>query len=48
MAVDHLDVEHRDRQLLAAAGVEVMDTAGGTEWKLGPNFDLAKILEEDA
>ncbi len=36
------------RATLAAAGVEVMDTAGGTEWKLGPNFDLAKILEEDA
>ena len=31
------------RDAIAAAGVEVKDTPQGTEWKLGPDFDPAKL-----
>jgi cysteinyl-tRNA synthetase len=31
------------RSGLTAAGVVVMDTAKGSEWTLGPDFDAAKL-----
>ena len=37
------------RDGLAAAGIKVMDRAGGaSEWELGPDFDPAKLDGIDA